>query len=139
MVDTEVAAFHIDPALYIHVRFASKLNTTALSTQRENFASQTPFKTYFVACVFACKSGQRSILAFNVSRCIMNIITCVNSRGFRYVMVDGKEVKGTGGNSVFILKTRAEGDTISLQVNRHFVEITVAPVGRTQLSYRCVR
>ena len=52
-------------------------------------------------------------------------------------MVDGKEVKGTGGNSQFVLKTREEGDTISLQVNRHFVEITVAPVGRTKLSYRC--
>ena len=54
-------------------------------------------------------------------------------------MIDGKEVKGTGGSSQFVLQTRDEGDTMSLQVNSHFVEVTVAPVGRIKFSYRCVR
>ena len=39
MVDTQVAALHIDPALHIHVCIISKLSTVALSTLI--FASQT--------------------------------------------------------------------------------------------------
>jgi len=56
--------------------------------------------------------------------------------GFRYLLLNGAELHGTEGSSN-IFNAKARGDTVTLQVDRFFVEVTITPKGKTQFLYSC--
>ena len=56
--------------------------------------------------------------------------------GFRYLLLNGKELKGTEGTT-HLFNQKSRGDTVTLQVDRFFVEVTISPKGKAQFLYTC--
>ena len=56
--------------------------------------------------------------------------------GFRYLLLNGAELHGTEGSSN-IFNSKQRGDTVTLQVDRFFVEVTISPKGKAQFLYTC--
>ncbi len=54
--------------------------------------------------------------------------------GFRYALVNGEEVHGTDGTSASLF-LKPEGDTITMIVGDHRVEICIRPYGKMQFCY----